>query len=249
MPTDTTISESFDDVEIQWSVYAEYYDVMCSINPAYDAMIGMVWEEFKRLSLQQDFKALDVGAGTGNLILSLASDRPDGSFTHLDLDLGMNSWAQSKYKDASLNNVSVVQSDFLSWQVDEGSFDVVMSTNALYAINPHQEALAKIHRVLKTDGKLLLVDFGRKQNTNDWLIYVVRNSLKRFGVRKTMEIVRNNWEIAKQNQRTTAAQNAGQYWVHETSELESALSDSGFSIDSIGTCYRGYSDIAICRKA
>jgi ubiquinone/menaquinone biosynthesis C-methylase UbiE len=248
MTTDLSLQPEAADIEIQWSVYAEYYDAMCSVNPAYGSMIDLVVENFDNLHLPPNFKAIDIGAGTGNLLARIAPHYPDASFLHLDQDEGMNKWAKKKYLSAGEQNIRLVQADFLNWQEDRGKYEVVMSTNALYAMHPHEEALAKIYGLLKPGGHLLLVDFGRKQNTNDWLFYITRSSLKQNGISKTLRILKDNWEVARQNKRTTAAQEQGNYWLHETSEFKSALSRTGFEVLTVSSCYRGYSDIAVCKK-
>lgn len=248
MTTDLTLQQEAEDVEIQWSVYAEYYDAMCSVNPAYGSMLDLVVDHFQDLDLPSDFKAIDIGAGTGNLLARIAPEHPRASFSHLDQDEGMNKWAKRKYLSTGAQNIRVVQADFLNWQEDRETYDIVMSTNALYAMHPHEQALAKIYGLLKPGGHLVLVDFGRKQNTNDWLIYITKSSLKKNGVRKTLKILRDNWEVARQNKRTTAAQEQGSYWLHETSEFKSALDSTGFEVLTVASCYRGYSDIAVCKK-
>ncbi len=233
--------------EIQWSVYSDHYDAMCSVNPSYDSMLSLVEQKLKPLDLTSSSKVLDIGAGTGNLIMRLAKKAPNSSFVHLDIDAGMINKAREKYRDHSITNVELVHSSFLDWEMTNAAFDVIVSTNALYAIHPHQEALNRMRDLLAPGGKLILVDFGRKQNTNDWLFYIIKNSILNYGWRRTYRIVKDNWEAARQNRRTTSAQTEGHYWLHSTLEFVAALEESDFEIIEVDSCYRGYSDIAVCR--
>lgn len=235
------------DEDIQWSIYANYYDAMCKLNPSYDSMLTMVVEHFERLNLYPDARVLDVGGGTGNLLLRLAKLHPQISFVHLDLDEGMLGLAREKYQAHSITNVELVRASFLEWKHEKGTFDVIVSTNALYAIQPHQTALELMHRLLRSTGKLVLVDFGRRQNTNDWLFYLIRNGIANYGWKRTYRIVVDNWEAARQNRRTTAAQKQGHYWLHSTDEFTAALSEAQFEVENVSSCYRGYSDVAVCK--
>ena len=233
--------------DIQWSIYANYYDAMCGVNPSYDSMLSMVVERFEHLQLPSNAQVLDVGGGTGNLLLRLAKLHPSASFVHLDIDRGMLDRASAKYEANRISNIELVQASFLEWEHRANAFDVIVSTNALYAIQPHETALKLMHRLLLPTGRLLLVDFGRRQNTNDWLFYLIKNCIASYGWKRTYRLVVDNWEAARQNRRTTAAQTLGHYWLHSTEEFVAALSEAQFEVSHVSSCYRGYSDIAVCR--
>jgi len=236
------------EIEVEWAVYAEYYDEMCSKNPAYDSMLTDVVNRAKQAHLPEKPKVLDIGAGTGNLIQRLSEVLPDASFTHLDIDKGMNRRAAEKYQLSGLKRVEIVECAFLDWVEPDHKFDLVLSTNALYTINPYRETLAKIHGLSADPASLILVDFGRKQNTNDWVWYIAKNSLRTNGIKETVRFLRENWEAARQNKKTTAAQSSGKYWLHDTSQFSQELTAAGFDVSHVEECYRGYSDIAVCKK-
>lgn len=243
------VAEKVDSVEIQWSVYAEHYDNMCAANPSYQSMLTLVVDRFAQLPKCGSARVADIGAGTGNLLAQLATQYQSTEFTHVDMDHGMNKWARAKYAALGTNNVQIVESPFLEWDSEDGGYDIILSTNALYAIQPHREALAKMRRLLSRDGYLILVDFGRKQNTNDWAWYIAKNSLKEHGIRTTAKIFLENWEVARQNRRTKEAQESGLYWLHGTDEFAEEIESCGFTVEDISQCYRGYSDIAVCKKS
>ncbi|MGI9328723.1 MAG: class I SAM-dependent methyltransferase [Pseudomonadales bacterium] len=246
--TESTLESLDPQVEIQWSVYAEHYDAMCSVNPSYESMLTLVLDKVLQLKLPDNARILDVGAGTGNLLLRIARELPDSEIVHLDMDNGMNRWAKKKYDETGISNISIAETQFLSWLPGDQKFDLILSTNALYAIHPHEDALAKLNSLLKKEGNMVLVDFGRKQNTNDWLWYIAKSSIKSNGIKSTAKIFKENWEAARQNRRTTAAQENGYYWLHNTQEFASELIGAGFEVYELERCYRGYSDLAVCKK-
>ena len=233
---------------IEWSVYAEHYDAMCLANPSYQEMISRTVRRILNLELPTRPSILDVGAGTGNLILALSEVLPDAEFTYLDSDTSMAARAKHKLCDVAGLNVSFQVEDFQSSTTRTGTYDLIVSTNALYAIYPHRSALSKIYDALHEDGHLVVVDFGREQNTNDWAIYIAIESLKKIGLASTLKLFRDNWEVAKQNRKTTQGQSAGTYWLHETHEFKRELEAVGFAVESVEKCYRGYSDLAVCTK-
>lgn len=235
--------------EIQWSKYANYYDDMCDYNPSYQEMMELVVSKVQSEKLPDNSKVLDIGAGTGNLIARLALEKPNWVFTHLDYDSGMNRKAEAKYKKRNLNNVSILEQSAEDAVFENESFDLILSTNAIYAIPNYQELLKNTYSWLANSGAFVAVDFGRPQNTNDWVLYVARTSVLQRGIGATIRFFRKNWEAARQNRRTSSAQEEGNYWVHDNEEFEKLLQQVGFQVTYSAECYRGYSDIAVCRKS
>ena len=235
--------------EIQWSKYAEHYDQICEVNPSYSEMINLVVNNALSRDLPRQAQVLDVGAGTGNLIAELARQKTDWNFVHLDYDQGMNSKARAKYASLGLKNVSILERSAEDSEFRAGSFDLILTTNAIYAIPGYAALLENIKNWLAESGTLIAVDFGRPQNTNDWIVYIAKNLLKEKGLTTAFKVLRENWEVARQNRRTSEAQGEGNYWVHNNSEFRIALEKAGFNVERNSECYRGYSDLAVCSKA
>jgi len=234
--------------EIQWSKYAEHYDQMCEHNPSYSEMINLVVDNALSRDVPRQAQVLDVGAGTGNLIASLAARKPSWNFVHLDYDRGMNEKAKEKYAKLKLENVSIVERSAEESVFKLESFDLILTTNAIYAIPGYHSLLENIKNWLTHDGTFIAVDFGRPQNTTDWMLYIARNLIKEKGIGTTIKLFRENWEAARQNRRTSEAQGEGNYWVHNNTEFRQVLEKIGFNVEKNSECYRGYSDLAVCSK-
>ena len=236
-------------IEIEWETYAQYYDSMCEMNPAYDSLLTSVQDKVSQYSSANPSSILDIGAGTGSLLVRLNEDLQPASMIHLDMDHGMNKVAREKYAAQSVSNVQIVEQSVLDTDFDQHSFDVIVSTNAIYSIRPHEQVLKLCKKWLKPTGVLVAVDFGRPQNTNDWVWYIARTGIFSKGLKKTVRFFTENWEAARQNKRTSVAQSQGNYWLHSTEEFGTALRDVGFDVIELSQCYRGYSDLAVCRHS
>ena len=234
--------------EMNWDAYAEHYDQMCKFNPSYQENVEILLNLTNEWPLPGDAKVCDLGAGTGNYILALSSLRPEAEFFHVDFDEKMNDAAKRKYEAAGADNVHIVTEYVQECEFPDESFDLIMCVNALYAISPQEEILKKAKRWLKPDGRLFLIDFGRKQRTLDWTIYLFRESMKNHQAGEYVRALINSREVLKQNRRTMKGQGTGRYWLHTTSEFGTALETAGFIVDELYACYRGYADLAICRK-
>lgn len=234
--------------EMNWDAYAEHYDQMCKFNPSYQENIEILLRLINEWPMPEDARVCDLGAGTGNYILALSAARPDANYVHVDFDEKMNDAAIRKYQEAGVKNIQLVTEYVQDCEFPDNEFDLIMCVNALYAISPQEEILRKARRWLKPDGRIFLIDFGRKQRTLDWTIYLFRESMKSHQAGEYVKALINSREVLKQNRKTSKGQGTGRYWLHTTSEFGDALKACGFDVDELYACYRGYADLAICKK-
>lgn len=237
------------DDEMNWDAYAEHYDVMCELNPSYQENIDRLIQYLQTWEMPDHPTILDLGAGTGNYILALANKLKAASFVHVDFDKKMNELARRKYETQKVDSVEIKNQYVQDVRFDYESFDVIICINALYAISPQTEVLQRIHSWLKPNGRFFVIDFGRKQNILDWTFYVFRESMKRHRLGRYIKVLKDNRELIKQNRQTTRGQDSGRYWLHSTAEFRDTLKSCGFEVDEVFPCYRGYSDLAVCRKS
>lgn len=97
-------------------------------------------EHVLKLALPDQPKILDIGAGTGVIGLSLASQLPNSQVTLCDLSSDALSLAEENAKLLQLENVALIESDLFS-KIDD-SFDLVVS-NPPYIEEKEREHLAK----------------------------------------------------------------------------------------------------------
>lgn len=103
------------------------------------------------LHLQPHEKVLDVGCGTGNLTVELASQCNRGFVLGIDASPAMINQAQAR--SAEFRNVEfcVQDAEHMEFQRE---FDVIFSNSALHWLLEGDKVLASIHRALKPGGRI-----------------------------------------------------------------------------------------------
>lgn len=233
--------------EIQWDSYARSYDFLARNNPSYSENVEMVSSLYDGLILPNHANVVDLGAGTGNFIARLAQDHPDHSFVHLDASEEMVQHAAIKYRRLGLRNVTLVSQSALDFDPGSKVFDVAVCVNALYAIVPQRRLLERVRQFLKPEGRFIVIDFGRPQRVLDWGRFLIESYIKEHGLIAGIGFAAKGIGALVENARGASGQKAGNYWLHSTDEFRAMLSNSGFTIDQSGVCYRGYCDWAVCR--
>jgi len=130
----------------------------------YDAaaqLQGEVREEMlSRLTLLHSAPraVLDLGAGTGLAALALKRRFPRAEVTAADIALPM--LAIARRRSRFWRPIRCVEADARQLPFEEARFDLVFSNLMLQWVQPPDDALAEIHRVLRPGGLLLLSSFG-----------------------------------------------------------------------------------------
>lgn len=233
--------------EMDWDAYAEHYDEMCALNPAYQDNIELLLDRIPLWNMAKNAAICDLGAGTGNYIGAVSNILPDAEFVHVDFDTKMNEFASKKYEQSKLHNIRIIQEYAQRIEFPKESFDLVMCVNALYAISPQVEVLQKVRSWIKPGGRLFIIDFGRKQRTLEWALYILRESFKAHSLGRYTRTLIEAREVLKQNRRSTKGQTTGRYWTHSTEQFGKTLRDCGYSVEELFPCYRGYADLAVCQ--
>lgn len=136
-------------------------------------VLGNVWRE--RLARELDGHVLEVGVGTGETLRRLqAEERPIASYTGVDLSTGMLAQA-SKLIEPSPFPVTLQQMNAENLaSFPEDAFDTVTASLVLCTV-PHPEAaLREMARVVKPDGKIVLIEHVLAKNP------VVKTAMKAF---------------------------------------------------------------------
>lgn len=114
----------------------------------------------------QKGRLLDVATGTGDVLLGVLKHRGDLSMTGVDPSDGMLQIAREKlekkaslYKDA----IDIQAADARKLPFRDNSFDVVTISWGIRNVNPFQEGLREILRVLKPGGSIVVLESGKPE--------------------------------------------------------------------------------------
>lgn len=141
------------------------------LTPLYDNVIDFLayGKAFKRRVLKvadihDGERILDVGCGSGTLLIKAKTQYPNSEVTGIDPDKNILQLAQVKLEQAGVD-AGLVQGFAQELPFPAASFDVAISTLIFHHLSTQvkKEAIREIHRVLKDNGRFLLADFGKPE--------------------------------------------------------------------------------------
>ena len=113
------------------------------------------------LEPQPGERILEVGPGTGYYSLSVAEWlQPDGRLEIFDLQQEMLDHTMGAARERGLENINPTQGDARSLPYEDASFDAAFLVTVLGEIPDQDAALRELRRVLKPDGRLVVVEIA-----------------------------------------------------------------------------------------
>ena len=109
-------------------------------------------------AMRDGLDVLDIGCGTG-LVSNLFASKYKSNFTSIDFSNSID-YARSFAKATNINNIKWVKQDFLEFQTNK-QYDIIICCGVLHHIPEYEKALAKIKKLLKPGGKLLLAVYNK----------------------------------------------------------------------------------------
>jgi demethylmenaquinone methyltransferase/2-methoxy-6-polyprenyl-1,4-benzoquinol methylase len=141
---------------------ADRYDLM---NDLMSLGLHRLWKRFtiERSGLRPGQRALDVAAGTGDLARGFAERvGPTGHVVLADINARMLERGRERLLDAGVaGNVGYVLADAERLPFAEETFDCVAIGFGLRNVTDKAAALASMRRVLRTGGRLLVLEFSQ----------------------------------------------------------------------------------------
>jgi ubiquinone/menaquinone biosynthesis C-methylase UbiE len=133
----------------------------------YDWWSGLVGRRLYRrvaadvaASAPADAAILDVGAGTGRLLVELARRRDDLSLSGVDLSPDMVSVAKTNARRAGFaDRIALLVGDVTNPPYPDRSFDLIVSTLSMHHWPDPTAATAELARVLRPGGSIWIYDF------------------------------------------------------------------------------------------
>lgn len=145
-----------------------------SLTPAYDAAIALltrerVWRNavLDGLKARKSDRILDVGCGTGSLVLLVKQTLPDADVHGIDPDPTVLAQARAKLQRAGLDvrfHQGFLAKEFIQ---REGPVDRVMSSLVLHQtpLEVKRDILEKARSALTPGGRLVIADYGEQSSS------------------------------------------------------------------------------------
>jgi ubiquinone/menaquinone biosynthesis C-methylase UbiE len=115
----------------------------------------------KEVSLRRNMTAVDFGCGSGGWVIPLAKELEEGKVIAVDILEEPLSALKSKAKLEKITNIETMPGDVeKGTDVFEKSADLVLMTNLLFQCEDKKKVLEEGKRVLRTGGKILIVDWN-----------------------------------------------------------------------------------------
>jgi len=113
-----------------------------------------------------DLLILDVCVGTANAAIEVAKAHTQSEIIGIDLSIDMMKIAQTKANRHKIKNMSLLQMDAARMGFGENVFDIVTVSFGLHELGCElmMEILRQMHRVVKKDGTLYIVDYEEEDN-------------------------------------------------------------------------------------
>jgi len=126
--------------------------------------IDTVWRKkaIHILSTINPKSVLDIATGTGDVAFAVNKHINPETLVGLDLSEGMLKFARQKAKKRGLENtIQFVKGDSENLEFADNSFEGVVVSFGVRNFENIEKGIAEIHRVLKPNGKLVVLEFSR----------------------------------------------------------------------------------------
>lgn len=119
-------------------------------------------EVLKQLKLRKDMISADFGCGSGGWALPLAKKLEEGTIYAIDILEEPLSALRARAKLEKILNIEIIRADVEKrTPLSSNSVDLVLMTDLLFECEDKKMVLEEGKRVLKKDGKILVVDWKK----------------------------------------------------------------------------------------
>ena len=119
-------------------------------------------EVLKQLDLKEEMTAADFGSGSGGWAIPLAKILKEGQVFAIDVLEEPLSALKGKAGISNISNIKTIRGDLErdnGSELKDDSLDLVLITNLLFQAEEKGKVLKEAKRVLKKEGKILIVDW------------------------------------------------------------------------------------------
>jgi demethylmenaquinone methyltransferase/2-methoxy-6-polyprenyl-1,4-benzoquinol methylase len=152
----------------------ESYKIFNEIASTYDFLnhtlsfgIDIYWRNklLNFLPKKESINALDLATGTGDVALTLVKDKRVKKITGIDLSQGMIDIGIKKIEKKGLDKkIFLMLGDGVNIPAADNTFDLTTISFGIRNFSDPQKSLFDIHRVLRNEGRLMIMEFSIPTN-------------------------------------------------------------------------------------
>lgn len=149
------------------------------IKNLYEARINMMDYVDRLLNLdnESNIKILDAGSGVGSTSIHLAKKYPKCEFHGITISRYESLIAGSLQKKDKISNVRFQQGSYMKTSYKKNIFDRIFALESIIYAPNKQEFVKEMHRILKPNGKIIILDLFPKKYQFNFLSIKVDNYL------------------------------------------------------------------------
>lgn len=133
--------------------------------PVLESEDRKIWQNPNKIlgavEFQLNWIATDLGCGSGYFTVPLSFKVK--KVYAIDLQKEMLSFLEDKIKRLRIKNIELLLSDSDEIPLEDECVDFLMSTNTLHEFGSKKTMISEMKRVMKKDGRLLIVDFKKEE--------------------------------------------------------------------------------------
>lgn len=112
-----------------------------------------------KMPLRRNSVVADIGAGTGYYSFRIAQKIPDGKLYAVEVQDAFIAALEKKKGEQKVTNIEVVKGSAQTPNLPDASLDLALMVDVYHELEYPQEMLQALHKALKPDGKLLLIEY------------------------------------------------------------------------------------------
>jgi ubiquinone/menaquinone biosynthesis C-methylase UbiE len=132
-----------------------------------------------KLTEEKQYKILDSGCGVGGTSLHLAKKYPKTHFFGITLAENELKLADKLKKDLKIQNVEFLQKSYNNTGFSENYFDGIFALETICYAEDIELVVKELKRILKPEGKIVIIDIFRKYNRDNSFISGIKNNVLR----------------------------------------------------------------------
>ncbi|OGI60562.1 hypothetical protein A2641_03450 [Candidatus Nomurabacteria bacterium RIFCSPHIGHO2_01_FULL_37_25] len=126
-------------------------------------------KNLKAFGLKENNIVADLGAGTGFYSVAAGAMVPQGKVYAVEINKDFLNTIKNKITEARLNNVEILWGDvekIEGTKIGNSIVDAVIASNVLFQVENKEVFIEEIKRILKQNGRVLLIDWSQSQIMN-----------------------------------------------------------------------------------